>query len=193
MSDSLLKKEFKSSDLNRIRNIVNKDFTKATSLHSGYVKSATLRKEGDIWEEDGRTWIIVKGIKQNITKLDSAREAVKIPLVCPKCSKSMNHHLDKKMYKIHKFCFNCTLEYEAELRRLGLYKQYENIMIKRGFAAFASELEQMISEFSQSSKSSTTYIAENGDVENWDFNSTALKDKKLEKLNEFLQYINSNS
>ncbi len=38
--DSLLKKEFKQSDVQRVRNLVNKDFTSKTKIQSGYAKSS---------------------------------------------------------------------------------------------------------------------------------------------------------
>ena len=191
MADSLLKKEFKSEDVNRIRNIVQKKFTQKTTVSSGYTKATVKRKEGEVWEEDGRTWTIKHGIKQNITKLDSARDLAKVPFVCPKCSKSMNHHLDKKMYKIHRFCFDCTLSYEAELRKLGLYEQYEKAIMKTGVSAFAKDLEQMVREFLEESTSEGNFVTEGGDVEDWKFNAKEFKESNLKKLNEFLQHINS--
>ena len=66
--ESLLKKEFKHSDVQRVRNIVKKDFTAKTKLQSGYSKAHRSYKEGDIWEESGKTWTIKNGIKQNVTK-----------------------------------------------------------------------------------------------------------------------------
>lgn len=191
MSDSLLKKEFKSEDVNRIRNIVKKDFTQKTTVSSGYLKATIKRKEAEIWQEDGRTWTIKNGIRQNITKLDSARELAKTPLTCPKCSKGMNHHLDKKMYKIHKFCFDCTVIYESELRKLGLYKQYEKSIMKIGVTAFAKDLEQMVTEFLEQSTNQASFVTESGDVEDWKFDKKNFKETNLKKLNEFLQHINS--
>ncbi len=193
MSDSLLNKEFKSEDVNRIRNIVTKNFTEKTTVSSGYTKATIKRKEGEIWEEDERTWTITNGIKQNITKLDSARELAKIPLICPKCSKSMNYHLDKKMYKIHKFCFDCTVGYESELRKLGLYEQYEKSIMKKGITAFAKDLEQMVLEFLEESTGEANFVTEGGDVEDWKFNKKDFKEANVKKLNEFLQYINSST
>ena len=38
-NESLLKKEFKHSDVQRVRNIVNKDFTASTKQQAGYKKS----------------------------------------------------------------------------------------------------------------------------------------------------------
>ena len=114
--ESLLKKEFKSKDVERVRNLVNKDFSAKTVSGVGYEKTQQFHQEGDIWQENGRTWTIKNGIKQNITKLDAAKKAMQIPLTCPKCGGSMKHHLAQKMYKIHGSCFDpCTVEYEAEL------------------------------------------------------------------------------
>ena len=68
MNESLLKKEFKESDLQRARNLANKDFTSKTKLGVGYRKNNKRYKEGDVWESNGKTWTIKNGLKQNITK-----------------------------------------------------------------------------------------------------------------------------
>ena len=51
MSESLLKKDFKESDIQRVRNLVNKDYTSSTKAQSGYQKLYERYTEGDIWEE----------------------------------------------------------------------------------------------------------------------------------------------
>ena len=108
-NESLLKKEFKKSDVERVRNLVNKDFTAGTKQQTGYKKSIKKYVEGDIWEDGGRQWTIKNGVKQNITKLDSAKKALRVPLRCPNCGGPMKHHLAKKMYKVHGFCSSCSL------------------------------------------------------------------------------------
>ena len=172
--DSLLKKEFKKSDVQRVRNLVNKDFTSKTKLQTGYKKSQKRYKEGDIWEESGKQWTIKNGIKQNITKLDSAKKSLRIPLRCPKCKGSMNHWLAKKMYKIHGFCFDCTVEMEANLRKAGLYKQYEERMMQGNMKAFVKDIEDWAKELISVNES---YVTEAGDIENWNSNN-----KKQEEL-----------
>lgn len=189
MPESILNKEFKESDVNRIRNIVKRDFSSKTKIQIGYKKAFTEYKEGEVWEEDGRTWTIKNGIKKTIPKHTSVKSAVKIPLTCPKCERSMRHHLHKKMYKIHGFCFDCTIEYEAELRKNGLYEQYEKSMIKQGVKAFGTDLESWVREVLDRS-TSQTFITEEGDVEDWKFAGKEFKQKNLEKLQEFLKYIN---
>ena len=73
-NESLLKKEFRQSDVERVRNLVNKDYTRKTKLQVGYQKKFTRHKEGDVWEENGKKWTIKNGIKQNITKLDKVKK-----------------------------------------------------------------------------------------------------------------------
>jgi len=187
MSDSSLKKEFRREDVQRVRNIVNKDFTAKTKSQTGYSKSSGRYKEGDIWTESGKEWTIKNGIKQNITKLDNAKKALRIPLACPKCNGSMKHHLHKKMYKIHGFCFDCTLEYEAELRKAGLYKRYEASMINGSIDAFAKDLTSWVNEYTVQSNA---YVTEQGVIEDWNSNTTAQNEKVMANLKDFIEVLN---
>ena len=181
--ESLLKKEFKNSDVERIRNIVKKDYTSGTKQQTGYKKVLGRYKEGDVWEESGKTWTIKNGIKQNITKLDNAKKSIRIPLTCPKCGGSMKHHLAKKMYKIHGFCFDpCTIEYEATLRKAGLYEQYEKSMMSGNIAGFAQDIENWIIE---SLDEKGDFVTEEGDVEDWGNMSKGFKEKILKDLKEY--------
>ena len=163
--ESLLKKEFKERDIQRVRNIVNKDFTAKTKSQTGYQKTFTKRVEGDIWEESGKTWTIKNGIKQNITKLDNAKKIARVPLTCPNCGGPMKHHLAKKMYKIHGFCFDpCTVKMETDLIKAGLYEQYEKQMIQGNMKEFTKMLEGWV-EAEVNAKN--TFVTEQGDVEDW--------------------------
>jgi hypothetical protein len=187
MGESLLKKEFKSKDVNRARNLVKKDFSGKTVDGIGYEKTYQLHEEGDIWEENGRTWTIKDGLRQNVTKLDAAKKALQVPLACPKCGGPMRHHLAQKMYKIHGFCFDpCTVNYEAELRKAGLFEQYEKSMMQGGIKAFAKDIEQWVLD---SINHSDTFVTEQGDIESWDNNNTEFKNKAIESLQDFLLHI----
>lgn len=185
MGESLLKKEFKSRDVNRARNLVNKDFSAKTVDGIGYQKAHQVHNEGDIWEESGRTWTIKDGLKQNITKLDAAKKALQIPLACPKCGGPMNYHLSQKMYKIHKMCFDCVVNYEAELRRAGLYEAYEKAMIQGSLRAFLVDVEQYVLD---SINTVDTFVTEQGDIEDWKSNKTKTDNELSEHLKDFLQH-----
>lgn len=186
MSESLLKKEFKNKDVNRVRNLVKKDFNKKTTTGIGYKKTQVVKNEGDVWEENGKTWTIKNGIKQTVSKLKGLKKLNEVPLKCPKCQGSMKHWLNKKMYKIHGFCFDCTLAYEAELKKAGLYEEYERAMIVGGMKSFAKDLESWVLD---SLNETSNFVTEDGDVEEWK-SSNRNKEKILEKLKEFSDYIN---
>jgi hypothetical protein len=185
MGESLLKKEFKSRDVNRARNLVNKDFSAKTVDGVGYQKAHEVHNEGDIWEESGRTWTIKDGLKQNITKLDAAKKALQTPLTCPKCGGTMNYHLSQKMYKIHRMCFDCVINYEAELRKAGLYDAYEKAMIQGSLRAFLVDVEQYILD---SINSVDTFVTEQGDIEDWKGNKTKTDNELSEHLKDYLQH-----
>ena len=184
--ESLLKKEFKERDIQRVRNIVNKDFTAKTKSQTGYQKTFTKRVEGDIWEESGKTWTIKNGIKQNITKLDNVKKIARVPLTCPNCGGPMKHHLAKKMYKIHGFCFDpCTVKMETDLIKAGLYEQYEKQMIQGNMKEFTKMLEGWV-EAEVNAKN--TFVTEQGDVEDWN-QSNKVKEKLVINVQHYLNAI----
>ena len=185
-NESTLKKEFKHSDVERIRNIVKKDFTSKTKSQIGYQKSSKRYKEGDIWEEGGKSWTIKKGIRQNITKLDEVKKAIRIPLSCPKCGGPMRHHLAKKMYKIHGFCFDCTIDYESQLKEAGLYRQYEKRMMQGNMKAFIQDMEDWVLGTIDVNE---TYVTEQGDVEDWGGVGKGYKEKVLKGLKEYIDEV----
>ena len=185
-NESTLKKEFKHSDVERIRNIVKKDFTSKTKSQIGYQKSSKRYKEGDIWEEGGKSWTIKKGIRQNITKLDEVKKAIRTPLSCPKCGGPMRHHLAKKMYKIHGFCFDCTIDYESQLKEVGLYKQYEKRMMQGNMKAFIQDMEDWVLGTIDVNE---TYVTEQGDVEDWGGVGKDYKEKVLKGLKEYIDEV----
>ena len=186
MGESLLKKEFKSKDVNRARNLITKDYSGKTVDGTGYSKAHVAYKEGDIWEENGRSWTIKNGIRQNITKLDAAKKALQTPLACPKCKGSMKHHLAQKMYKIHKMCFDCVIDYEAELRKAGLYESYEKNMMQGSMKAFARDIEQWVLE---TVMSTNTFVTEQGDVEDWNSNNKEFETRLTTNLHQYLKHL----
>ena len=108
--ESKLIKDWKEKDVQRLRNLVSKNHTDKTVTQIGYTKKRLNRVEGDCWEENNKTWTIKNGIKITITKLDTVKKLLQIPLTCPNCHKSMvNTRLNKNMYAIHNMCFDCVI------------------------------------------------------------------------------------
>ena len=187
MKDNVLKKEFQKQDVERLRNLVQGKYGEKTRSSVGFSKKEEFHKEGDIWESDGRTWTIKNGIKQNITKLDKAKKAYNMPLLCPKCSRVMKKRIDKQYYNIHKTCFDCVVDFEAELRKKGKWEEYQR-KIKN------DEIDNLIKEFKiyiqeRINESNDSFISESGEVEKWI--GKVNTDRVEEYVNEAVQYLES--
>lgn len=183
MKETLLKKEFKGRDVQRLRNIVTKKYGDKTTNQVGYQKTIEDRKEGDIWEENDKTWTIKNGLKQTVTKLDGVKKQIRMPFICPECNGPMKKFLDKKMYPVHKKCFDCVVKMETQLRAEGKYEEYIKNTFNNNLVTYLEEAEQFIEEFITENKN--TYVTEHGDIEDWDGGMD--KEKIAQKLKEELQ------
>jgi hypothetical protein len=162
-----LNKEFSEHDIQRMRNIISGNTGNATRIQAGYSKNKVTHSEGDIWEENGKTWTIHNGIKQTVTKHDALKAMVEFPLNCSCCSKPMKDiPLNRKMYNIHQKCFDCVIEMEGKLRATGEYEAYERKMLNANKNATIDDAEQMFDEYFNSKNN--TYVTEAGDIEKWD-------------------------
>lgn len=185
MKDNVLKKEFQRKDVERMRNLVKGKQNERINHGIGYNKKHEHYQEGDIWEENGRTWTIKNGIKQNITKLDKFKEIGKLPLFCPSCKKIMKKHLDKKVYPAYHKCFDCVVDFEAELQKQGKAKEYydnlHNANIGKVIGEYKAYMEEALKENNKG------FVTEAGDVENW---GGGMSKEDLEKnLQEGLEYL----
>ncbi len=182
MKETLLKKEFKERDVQRLRNLITKKYGDSTANQVGYEKIEQERLEGDVWEENGKTWMIKNGIKQTVTKLDSIKEALRMPYLCPSCSTPMGSSLDKKFYPIHKTCFDCVVKKESKLKAEGKYEEYAQNIIRKNIITYIEEAEKFIEEL-EIANTKETYVTEQGDVEDWEGgldNKTVVKTWKEE-------------
>jgi len=161
-----LKKEFKHKDVNRARNLIMGKTGESSGTQIGYSKKQKIYKEGDIWTENRKTWTIKNGIKQTISKLDSIRKEVHMPLCCPKCNKIMKSHLDKPNYRIHKRCYDCVIEFESELKyKYKTYDKYIKQLELRNKLTSLDEIENYLIE--AANLSNEGYVSEDGVIERW--------------------------
>jgi len=153
--------------IQRMRNLVSGNASDKTKISTGYGKSRIVRSEGDTWELKGKTWTVKNGIRQTVSKLDAAREAIKVPMECPKCGDHrMQHHAYKAMYKKFGMCLNCVVKLEKGLRKAGKYeafvtelaKSHNELWIKDKTEEYYDWLTTMDNE---------SYITEAGDIEDW--------------------------
>ena len=184
-NDNVLKKEFSKKDVERARNLITGNTNSRTSQGVGYTKKYEYRAEGDTWEEDGRKWTIKNGIKQNITKMDKFKKMGKIPLFCPECGTLMKKHLDKNVFPAYQKCFDCVVDYEAQLQKEGKLEEFHqglrNQHIDNAINGFKEFMADAMKESNQN------YVTEAGDVENWKGGKS--KEEFERELQEGIEYL----
>ena len=187
MGDNLLKREFKSRDVQRMRNIITKKAGDKTGVQVGYTADYVERKEGDVWEERGKKWTIKNGIKQTVTRFDAIKKKIFTPITCPNCNKPMTKgQLDKYMFSIHQKCSDCVLEYETKLKVKGEYQEYERNIIKQGVQYHIKEMENVLLELLMN-QSGEQYVTEAGDIEEWKGKSN--DNQFIKDIQEYIQKL----
>jgi hypothetical protein len=188
MKDNVLKKEFVEKDVQRLRNLVQGKYADKSQVSIGYSKEQENHHiEGDIWVEGDKTWTIKDGVKQNVTKLDKARETINFPIFCPSCKKPMKPHLDKKWFNLYKHCFNCQIDAETQLRIKGEFQDQVKNIVNSDLDGIINDFESWIDDQIQNDKNES-FITEAGDVEKWVGSN---KDVLLKSKKETIEYLKS--
>ena len=184
-NDNVLKKEFSKKDVQRARNIITGNTGARTTEGIGYTKKYEHHVEGDVWEENGRTWTIKNGLKQNITKMDKFKKMGKLPLFCPECGTLMKKYLDKKVFPAYQKCFDCVIDHEVQLEKEGKLEEYtkglRNSHIQSAMDGFEDFMKDRMKE------SNANYVTEAGDVENWKGGKS--KEELEQELQEGLEFL----
>ena len=160
-----LNKEFKKTDVNRLRNLIQGKAGASSNTQVGYNKKEKDYKEGDIWTENKKTWTIKNGIKQTISKLDKLRKESFTPLSCPQCNTVMKKRLDKPNYRIHKRCFDCVIDFEHKLKIRGEYDDYIKKLKAKNELNIVDEMESYLLDAINTSNEG--FVSEDGVVERW--------------------------
>ena len=184
--ESTLKKEFKKSDVQRMRNLITGKSGDRTQILGGWENKIEEHKEGDTWEENGKKWTIKNGVKQSITKLDKFKHLISMPLTCPSCSKPMKaDDINKKMYSIHKMCLDCVIDMEAKIKLEGKWDDYAKNIMNSNKNASLEEFEQALDSWLDEKD---TFVTEQGDIESWQGgDKTELYKQLKEKISELRQ------
>ena len=184
-NETVLKKEFKQRDVERLRNLVKGKYGERTTMGTGYTKAKEFHNEGDVWEEDGRQWTIKNGLKQNVTKLDKAKEGIVLPLFCSCCNNVMKPHLDKRWYVLYGHCFNCQVDVEHKLRKEGKLEEVEQQITNDHVDGMTKDFEVWFNELLNTNDS---FVTEQGDIEKWDGSG---KEQLIRQKEEALKYLQS--
>jgi len=185
-----MRKSISESKVQRMRNLATGNIHAKSTIRSGYTTKRTIRKEGDVWEERGKTWTIQNGLKQTVNKLDKARKENAVPLCCPNCNKRMRHITDKFAYSHFKFCMDCLAEFETNIKKKGKehWLEYVKSVKSKNFDSWLKEIKEEYSDF-LNQRESKTMISEHGDIEDWGTGQTKeqlqkMFDKEIKKIME---------
>jgi hypothetical protein len=182
-----------SDPINDVRRKLNEVLNKQDQrLVFGWKPGAEpARKEGETWEDvDGRKWTVKNGVKQSISKLETA----KTPWWCPKCNKVMNHKIDDKFWRIRGHCFDCNVKEETELRRQGKWKEYEEQKLRANFLSEMKDTLQKLQDLRENlSTPEVIHFDEHEKrvmmVEKWDVDINKVKndlDVDIEKVKKII-------
>jgi ribosomal protein L37AE/L43A len=192
--ESMLNKEFTEREVQRMRNLITKKHGDKTQVSAGY-ESRVARKEGDIWEANGKTWTISGGIKKSIPKLSKFKQKAIMPLTCPKCNEVLSRNSDyvKQIYKLMGHCPKCQAKYESDLKIAGTFDNYAKEMHIKNHLHLVDDAEKGFEDFIQNGFEK--YMSELGETEDWIGNSISpdqIKEVKeyfksqREKINTYL-------
>ena len=107
--------------------------------------------------------------------MDEARKQFLTPLTCPGCGKSMKHHLDEKMWAIHKTCLDCVIDAEHLIMKAGKWAEYERAKVTANAESFLKDLISYMEDYNQEGVAKA-HVTENGQVEKWrDADQTEIK------------------
>lgn len=178
----------------RLKNILDKDYTSKSKIQSGYRKQNVIHNEGDIWVENDKTWIIRNGIKQSISKFDTVRQAIQMPLTCPKCNQLLKTRNDKKFYRLRKKCMNCIIEEDTQRMIDGTFDEYERKIITENSKTWLSNLEQLLVEYIDS-RDDEKIMTEDGQIEEWGkgYSKDKLKEVFAEQIDKIKEELDDYS
>jgi len=169
--------------INQMLSGTHKSQTKTTV---GYKSKEEERKVGDKWiDENGVEWEQKEGYKINNAKiLDAVRNALKsylLPKTCPKCNNDIkDNKYNRKMWKIHKMCFDCVIEMEHEHRINGTFDEYAKNLMRPNIEAWLKDAKSEIVAIKEL-LTKAEFVNGDGTVEKWE-SPWAGKEDELEKL-----------
>jgi hypothetical protein len=165
--ETLLKREFTEREVQRMRNIVTKKTGDRTTIQAGW-ESQIKRQEGDIWDENGKTWTIKNGIKRTVSKLAKFKDTNIMPLTFPQCNESLARQSEyvKHIYKLAHKCPKCVTKEETNMKLAGTFDEYAKNMYFNNHLHILDQTEKEFNDFVNNGFEKV--MSETGEVESWD-------------------------
>jgi|694.fasta_scaffold105871_2 hypothetical protein len=152
----------------------------------GYQSKEEDRNVGDKWiDNNGVQWEQKDGYKVSSAKaleaVMAAIKALKMPNTCPKCNNEMkDNQYNKKMWKVHKMCFDCVIDMEHDHRLNGTYEQYEKDLMRKNIEAWLIDARAEMGAIKEL-LTKAEFVNSDGTVEKWD-SPWKGKEQELEEL-----------
>jgi hypothetical protein len=152
----------------------------------GYQSKEEDRNVGDKWiDNNGVQWEQKDGYKVSSAKaleaVMAAIKALKMPNTCPKCNNEMkDNQYNKKMWKVHKMCFDCVIDMEHEHKLNGTYEQYVKDLMRKNIEAWLIDARAEMSAIKEL-LTKAEFVNSDGTVEKWD-SPWKGKEDELEEL-----------
>ena len=164
--ETLLNREWTEREVQRMRNLVTKKHGDKTAILVGY-ESNIKRNEGDVWEENGKTWTIKNGIKRSIPKLSKFKQESIMPLTCPECNDPLSRESDytKHLFKLTHKCPKCVAKEESQLKLEGKFDEYAKKMYVQNHLHLVEDAEKGFEDFIN--QGFEKYMSELGETEDW--------------------------
>lgn len=134
------------------------------------VEDTTKREVGDRWvDADGKEWEQREGYKSAVSTFDDVREYLKNLTTCknPNCKTSKYSKADKKLIVRAGYCIDCNVEFEAQLRKDGVFNYYEDYKITCNKIGWLRDYKQKMEDSLKYITTDYQMVYENGHVENW--------------------------
>lgn len=160
---------------------------KTTGFSDAKAKAEKSKKRavGDIWEEidpiSGTVTIVEQreGFRirksKNSEVMQEVRDYIRSFPNCQKetCTCVKPHPLDEKMRKLNGMCFDCTIEFEHELKKQGKFDEYARDKMRKNALAWLAQAEQEVELLKQIyTQASTAVINADGMTEKIDAQMT---------------------
>lgn len=177
-----MKSKYGKSNLDIVRNYMSGERPFVTV---GYDQNTALgeKKEGEEWvDSEGKRWIKKNGYKQRVT-IQAQRV---LEMRCAICNADMKwgSRLDDKIYPKTGRCYDCNISFEAELKLLNLYKDYEKFKLVSNEKNFLQDLKSKMDDslkYLSGIDPKLQFFNEDGSNEFW-IDDTARRAELIEEL-----------
>ena len=131
-----------SKNIQRVQDMLDGNYK--NKIQVGYEKTEQKREIGERWfDSDGKEWEQKNGYIASIKKTPDAGLGDQ----CSDCKSLIVKPWDKEIFKFNDRCYYCQINFEAELKTNGKYKEWEKKQLARVKQQYIEQFEKENKEF----------------------------------------------